>query len=280
MERCGKTKGMVCALLWALLSLRAEAAVQTPWTRSYLVDQPAYAGMQFYVYKPANIPAGWYATYDGYPVLKGKDGVWVYGTREGTGVTQTGYVVGSVVPSVAGLNPWTAVVPVLSDTPARAAPTSAVPVTSPAQAQYVPPTSPSPSAPIVLQGEPTRLPAWARSAAFFAVERWRGSVDRIGVLNRPSIPVAWKGERPKVIYAWTGNSWYQIASKGEGGDPVLALRAQIYDLTVRTNRSNTVPLGSGDIALLARYAGMWGYRWMGQIVLVDQYGNPAGPYVY
>ncbi|MDR1048814.1 MAG: hypothetical protein LBL51_03585, partial [Synergistaceae bacterium] len=78
----------------------AEAKVYV--AEPLLVPQPAYAGMQFYVYKPYNLPKGWYATFDGYPVMKNKDGVWVYGTYHGPNLTPTHYIVGSVIPSMAG----------------------------------------------------------------------------------------------------------------------------------------------------------------------------------
>ena len=63
--------------------------------------------MRFYVYQPYNMPKGWYVTFDGYAVKKNKDGVWVYGTFAGPNLTPTNYIVGSVVPSLAGLSPWT-----------------------------------------------------------------------------------------------------------------------------------------------------------------------------
>ncbi|MCL2031610.1 MAG: hypothetical protein FWG93_08715, partial [Oscillospiraceae bacterium] len=54
-----------------------------------LVNQPPYAGMRFYVYRPYNMPKDWYATFDGYPVIRNKDGVWVYGTYSGPNLIPT-----------------------------------------------------------------------------------------------------------------------------------------------------------------------------------------------
>ena len=54
------------------------AAVWVNAADPILITQPAYSGMQFYVYRPYNIPCGWYATYDGYPVFRNADGIWVY----------------------------------------------------------------------------------------------------------------------------------------------------------------------------------------------------------
>lgn len=260
----GRFNRACAAALLLAMALQAEGAARAgraaPVKRqapavaaAYLAEQPAYGGMRFYVYKPSNIPTGWYATYDGYPVFRGGDGVWYYGTREGAGITQTGYVVGSVVPSLAGLKRWTAV---------------------------------APSAPIYSNGAGTGvdadyLPGWARNGAFMAVEKWRGSVDRIGVINRPSVPVAWKGERPKVIYVWTGNRWSQIMKDGNAiDDPLSELRRNMYDLTVSANRSGSAQWGYEDMALLSQYAALWGYRWMGHIPLVDQFGRPGVPYQY
>ena len=87
----------------------------------------------------------------------------------------------------------------------------------------------------------------------------------MGILTKPAVPVAWKGEYPKVIYAWTGRSWYQITCR-EGTLPLSALRNRAYDLTVITNRSN-FRWRSEDLGALYQYATMWGYGWMGQIVL-------------
>ena len=255
-----------CAVALVLvLSLQTEGSARTKKavpaknqvpanvSAPYLAEQPAYAGMTFYVYKPVNIPSGWYTTYDGYPVSKGKDGVWYYGTREGSGITQTGYVVGSVVPSMAGLKQWTAT---------------------------------APAAPIYSKGtgsstDTINLPVWAQNSAFMAIEKWRKSVDRIGVINKPSVPVAWKGEHPKVIYVWTGNGWSQIMRDGNAmSDPLSELRGEIYSITVTVNRSHAAPWGYDDMALLAQYAALWGYRWMGHIPLIDQFGRPGVPYQY
>ena len=231
-----------------------------PWEcGAALVEQPLYGGMRFHVYKPANAPTGWYATYDGYPVFKGKDGVWYYGSREGAGIVQTGYAVGSVVPSVVGgLKPWTAVTPV-------------APVYSGGQAGQ--------GAGLVPGAGSVPQPGWTRNPRFLAIEKWRGSVDRVGVLNKPVVPVAWKGEHPKVIYVWTGQRWHQVLGKEEGMDrPLAELRRKFYDLTVEVNRSEGGPWGYEDMAILARYAAAWGYRWMGQLPVVDQYGRPGVPY--
>ena len=39
-------------------------------------------------------------------MTKNRDGVWVYGTASGPNLNPTNYIVGSVVPSMAGIVPW------------------------------------------------------------------------------------------------------------------------------------------------------------------------------
>ena len=66
--------------------------------------QQAYA-MNFDVYQPAGLPAGWYATYDGFPVTQISQNKWVYGQLGLDGaIIPTDILVGSVVPyNVPGL---------------------------------------------------------------------------------------------------------------------------------------------------------------------------------
>ncbi|MBQ7168654.1 MAG: hypothetical protein IJR63_01970 [Synergistaceae bacterium] len=61
--------------------------------------QKAYA-MNFEIWRPSDLPAGWYATFDGFPVAQIAENRWVYGQLglEGT-ITPTNILVGSVIPS-------------------------------------------------------------------------------------------------------------------------------------------------------------------------------------
>ena len=61
--------------------------------------QKVYA-MNFEIWKPADLPAGWYATFDGFPVAQIAENRWVYGQLgiDGT-IKPTNVLVGSVVPS-------------------------------------------------------------------------------------------------------------------------------------------------------------------------------------
>lgn len=73
-------------------------------TRSYRgavmsAYQRAYA-MNFEIWKPQDLPAGWYATFDGFPVAQIAENRWVYGQMNIAGTIEpTNILVGSVVPS-------------------------------------------------------------------------------------------------------------------------------------------------------------------------------------
>ncbi|MCR5347651.1 MAG: hypothetical protein K6E38_07730 [Fretibacterium sp.] len=61
--------------------------------------QRPYA-MNFEIWKPEGLPAGWYATFDGFPVAQVRENCWVYGQMGTDGaLVPTDVLVGSVVPS-------------------------------------------------------------------------------------------------------------------------------------------------------------------------------------
>ena len=61
--------------------------------------QKAYA-MNFEIYRPSGLPAGWYATFDGFPVAQIAENRWVYGQLNYDGaIRPTNILVGSVFPS-------------------------------------------------------------------------------------------------------------------------------------------------------------------------------------
>jgi hypothetical protein len=216
-----------------------------------LIDQPSYAGMRFYVYKPYNMPKGWYATFDGYPVTQNKDGVWVYGTYSGPNLTPTHYIVGSVVPSMAGLSPY--IDPVQISSATTLVPPPPIPVGQPSVMR------------VPLEGAySTYMPDWLFDDHFMALGRWKSSVDRIGILHRPGVPVAWSGDAPKVIYAWNGHGWHQITAR-KGQRPVDALKENIYVLTRMVNHNGFVWY-EADVPALSQQAATWGYYWMGEIM--------------
>jgi hypothetical protein len=220
-----------------------------------LVAQPTYAGMQFYVYKPYDMPKDWYATFDGYPVTKNGDGVWVYGTYSGPVLRPTGYIVGSVIPSLAGLSPWTRSVQVSSVTtlPQTAGP--GVAVRQPRGEVYANANTNATS---------TYVPDWFFNSRFMALGNWKPSVDRVGILHKPVVPLAWKGNRPRVIYAWNGRVWHQLTAR-EGQRPIDVLRENLYALTQMVNHNKFIWY-EADVPVLSQQAIAWGYYWMGEIV--------------
>jgi hypothetical protein len=245
-------KKFIFAVVIALVSFTGSgrALAKLYLAEPLLIDQPSYTGMRFYVYKPYNMPPNWYATFDGYPVIKNRDGVWVYGTYAGPNLMPTHYIVGSVVPAAAGLSPYASPIEISSVT--RLAPMP-VAVEQPMMS--------------AIPGEgahSTYMPDWLFDSHFIAVGRWKNSVDRIGILHRPNVPVAWSGDSPKVIYAWDGHSWYQMMAR-EGQRPVDVLKANIYTLTRLVNHHSFIWY-EVDMPVLSQQAAKWGYYWMGEIV--------------
>ena len=61
--------------------------------------QQAYA-MNFEIWKPHDLPPGWYATFDGFPVAQIAENRWVYGQLGVDGaIRPTNILIGSVIPS-------------------------------------------------------------------------------------------------------------------------------------------------------------------------------------
>ena len=238
-------------------SLAAEKAVQ--------VTQPAYHNMKFYVYKPVNVPKDFYVTLDGYLVYKNAQGIWNYGCAEKGGITRTDFVVGAVIPSVVRLKPYTtklsAVAPMLEvEKPAQPEPQAKSP-----RIVYMPPASG-----LELYDKPElspNNPDWTQNSNFMALGKWQKSIDRIGVTYRPMFPVAWKGDYPEVIYAWTGLQWKQLDAKQPHTKAVSTLRRELYDLNRYARKVGRLHWSEDDTHVLSQYSVMWGYQWMGLIFL-------------
>ena len=247
--------------LLALMFLSVMSACSYSADNAILVKQPAYNSMSFYVYKPANIPNEFYVTYDGYYVYRDNKGVWLYGSGESYGILKTGYVVGSVIPSVVRLKPYdsriASVAPVLGSNRANVSSSQSDPTSS--RVRYMPLNAASST----LSQD---VSDWTQNTNFMAVSKWKHSVDRIGVIQRPAIPIAWKGDYPEVIYAWTGTQWRQINAKGKHTAMMSTLRRELYDLTVYTNKINRLNWTNDDSNVLAQLAETWGYEWQGAII--------------
>ena len=243
-------------------ALCAERAIQ--------VTQPAYHSMKFYVYKPVNVPKDFYVTFDGYLVYKNAKGVWLYGSAEKGGITKTDFVVGAVIPSVVKLKPYnvkiSSVAPILGS---RGADTGTPPPQISDRIVYMPPASG-----LALYGTrelSPNNPDWTQNSNFMAIGNWHSTVDRIGVINQPLTPVAWKSDMPEVIYAWTGLQWKQIDSKGAHLTAKSMLRRELYDISKYIRRVNMLRWTEDDTHVLSQYAVMWGYKWMGLIFLSKEY---------
>ncbi|MBQ4418798.1 MAG: hypothetical protein II870_04100, partial [Synergistaceae bacterium] len=78
------------------------------------------------------------------------------------------------------------------------------------------------------------------------------------------VPVAWKGNSPKILYIWTGQEWRQIYNK-RGVKAADLIRNKIYEMAVWSNKGAV--WSNADTAMLSGYASSWGYNWLGQISL-------------
>ena len=238
--------------------------------KSILVNQPAYNSMSFYVYKPVNLHKDFYVTYDGYLVYKAENGIWHYGSAEKNGIIKTGYVVGSVIPSVVKLNPYdskiSSVAPIYNPTIKKERKITPVKKTeSKSENVYVPPAyALEVYEPVILS--PNAVD-WTKNSNFMAIGKWQKSIDRIGILEKPQTPVAWKGDYPEVIYAWTGLQWRQLNARGKNISAVSTLRRENYSLTVQTNKLNILRWSDYDSHVLSQYSLMWGYKWLGMVLI-------------
>lgn len=241
-------------LLLIFFVLPAEAAVYV--VEPLLVTQPPAAGITFYVYRPGGLPDGWFVTFDGYAVTRSSSGHWVYGTMEGKAPAETNYTVGSANPSLLPIVPYG-----LSKEGA-------------ASAQFHEDFIPQPEGPFVPGpggvSQPTVMPYWALDGKFIEVSRWNKLVDRMAMLDTPRAPIAWRGDCPKVIFAWTGRSWAHLKALSQSRPEKTkeTLRYHLYSLTRQVHKSGRRWDNSQTSALITQSA-RWGYVWMGDIKIID-----------
>ena len=250
---------LIVLSLTVLLSLLPSTTIAATYVvEPVLVAQPVYAGMSFYVYRPYNMPSGWFVTFDGYPITRSPAGVWVYGSYNGTLLSPTSFVVGSISPQS---------LPIVQYVPsARVSSMQSLPVTP------LPPLSapiqPDPGAYVFAEAvtvAPTYVPEWTTQSSFTSIGTWNKLVDRMGILEKPRVPIAWRGERPEALFVWTGKSWYQIQARpGVSEKPSEMIKDHLYALT-RMVKNNAYQWKDADTAILANQAAVWGYLWMGRI---------------
>ncbi|MBQ9389087.1 MAG: hypothetical protein IJU07_02815 [Synergistaceae bacterium] len=240
------------AVIVLLLVFSSEAYAKRYITEPLLVPQSPYSGITFYVYRPYNMPKDWYITLDGYPVHKNADGMWVYGTSEGPNLVPTNYVVGSIVPSTAGITKWVSDVQVSE---LRKFP----------NAEILEVRQKGFTRSQMAQGKnySTYIPDWTFNPAFMALGNWKGTVDRIAVISELGTPAAWSGASPRVVYVWTGSSWYQVDT-GERRSSMRALRRN-YAKLKRFVRESGLKWYAQDMPVLSQQAKAWGYYWLGEI---------------
>ena len=240
-------------ILALIILIISSTKIYAAEKKSILVSQPVYKPMEFYVYKPSNkkLAKTFYVTYDGYLVYKNRDKIWKYGTYEKNKGVKTDHVVGSVVPSDAGIKPY--------DKKAS----SVAPIVETANANNTN-NAPEKENPAI-KNYPTD---WTQNPDFMQISNWKKSIDRVGVINSPFMPVAWKGDHPETVFVWTGMEWRQISVRGSE-NPLNAVKRDAYNLTKIINGSN-IKWRAGDSVILGQYTGYWGYKWLGEIILTGE----------
>ena len=103
---------------------------------------------------------------------------------------------------------------------------------------------------------------------FTSVARWRYQVNRMAILDKPRVPLAWKGDKPEVVFAWTGRSWFAMKTRDAQG-PADVLKNNLYGLTRMVNQ-NGFHWNDADTPILANQSFVWGYIWVGRISPVNQ----------
>ncbi|MCL1874932.1 MAG: hypothetical protein FWF87_01580 [Synergistaceae bacterium] len=214
----------------------------------YMVQQPSYAGMQFYVYAPNGLEKNWRLTLDGYAVTQAQGKIWVYGTMQTGRLAKTNYVVGSVNPAHVGIIPYSG-----AGSSYVAGETEKALVAQPYDA------APGQTA------KQAYIPDWSVNPAFLSASNWKSTIDRIGILRKYNIPVAWKGDDPTVIYAWTGKNWSQIYTRGEGIAGAISMN--LYKLLKAREKGRLYRWYAEDVPILTEKTIGWGYLWMGEIFI-------------
>ena len=129
-------------------------------------------------------------------------------------------------------------------------------------AAYVPPSTGAGYNPAVYS--PTSA-NWTQNSNFLALGKWQKSIDRIGIIDRPKTPAAWKGTAPEVIYVWTGKQWYQLNAPNKDTTAIKTLRRKLYDFTRKVSTDGVLSWSDNDTRVLQEYAAQWGYEWLGTI---------------
>jgi hypothetical protein len=286
-----KVRVSVFSIIFIMLltSTVVTSAARVYVAEPYLVQQPSYAGMTFYVYRPNGMEKDWFLTFDGYAVTQAGGKIWVYGTMQSGALTRTNYAVGSVNPALAGIIPYfgangTFITRdaeiVITNQPYGAAPPNRTKLQSNVSEAAFETRSDGVDRPTSSKGSNNNeayvlnetwyqtakqvyIPDWSVNPSFLAISNWKSTVDRIGILHKYNIPVAWKGDYPAAIYAWTGKNWKQLLTRGEGITETIKIN--LYGLLRTREKSRPYRWYAEDIPILTEKTIGWGYLWMGEI---------------
>lgn len=135
----------------------------------------------------------------------------------------------------------------------------------------VPMLSPgTPAVPLVGGSHPLRqdfhpvLATWREQPNFPLLRTWR-TADTLAVLDQPRVPLAWKGDRPRAVYAWCGGVWYEMKAaprhRETSAQVIKRHRGALVDLVGRRG----LGWSDYDTLVLAQVARDWKYRWMGVV---------------
>ena len=112
---------------------------------------------------------------------------------------------------------------------------------------------------------PGRTTRWMASSEKFAeIGRWRFRVDRMGIMQEPRVPVAWKGTRPYEVYFWTGWEWARISRRApkERFDAILKRASGDIASIIE---GEGLPWDENDTPALAAAASLMRYMWVGDV---------------
>jgi len=115
---------------------------------------------------------------------------------------------------------------------------------------------------------------------FGEVTKWKKTVDRIAVLSDPYVPVAWKGDKPKVVYVWLGKAWYELPAnvemvKVKGKKRRVPMVTDTAPQTLRRHLPSIVAKRTPDAWFsdwtpqLEQKAMEWKFQWMGVVAPIN-----------
>lgn len=116
--------------------------------------------------------------------------------------------------------------------------------------------------------EPGRTVRWMQDEKFMEISRWRFRVDRMGILEDPQTPIAWRSSYPYEVYFWTGSEWARARRQRVYYD-----HRESFDDTLARSKEGIREImdqrdyrwNPGDTPALAAMASHMKFMWMGPI---------------